>query len=299
MISVAAFLSAIQGIASERPTYRNGGSAADGTCDCIGLIIGAIRRAGGKWSGTHGSNYAARNMMQSMDAPLELGGIVYKARGPDDAKYSLPATYAGHPDQRDYYHVGVVTSVNPLKITHCTSWSGGSGIKIDTVIGKWKHGGRLKLVSYDIGNIEDKTMTAKVYARSGSTVRMRVKPDKKAIAIDNVPVGAQVSVLDKRDDWWQVSYNGKTGWMMAEFLRQDSPADPPVIPIDRAAVVAWQRSRGLPATGEVGMRDIEALAQAPVAVKTYRVVIPGMTRVQRDALLKVYPQARAEEEGGS
>ena len=37
-----AFLSAVDAIQAEAPTYRSGGKAADGTCDCIGLIIGAL-----------------------------------------------------------------------------------------------------------------------------------------------------------------------------------------------------------------------------------------------------------------
>ena len=59
-ITLSSFLEKIREIASENPKYRSGGSGKDGTCDCIGLIIGAIRRAGGSWPGTHGSNYAAR-----------------------------------------------------------------------------------------------------------------------------------------------------------------------------------------------------------------------------------------------
>lgn len=223
MISLNAFLAAVQSIVSERPTYRNGGSAKDGTCDCIGLIIGAIRRAGGKWSGTHGSNYTARNVMQSLTTPppLELGSIVYKARGPDDAGYDLPATYAGHKDRLDYYHVGVVTSVNPLNITHCTSWSGGSGIKVDTAIGKWGYGGRLKGLNYEQAG---ETMKAWVYADSGSTVRLRKKADKGSVAIANVPVGAEVEVLEQGAEWSNISWATLTGFMQSDFIRYEKPA---------------------------------------------------------------------------
>lgn len=234
MISLNAFLTAIQSIVSERPTYRNGGSATDGTCDCIGLIIGAIRRAGGTWSGTHGSNYAARNMMQSYP-PLEVGSIVYKARGPDDAGYSLPATYANHPDRLDYYHVGVVTSVNPLNITHCTSWSGGSGIKVDTVIGKWGYGGRIKGVDYEWGDkpvdtSPDGTIETEpliVTVTGGGTARMRKKPDTDSIVFENIRDGTYVQGIGRGPDgWYQIKYNGKTGWMMEQYLRVDGETAP-------------------------------------------------------------------------
>ena len=54
MIGAEAFLAAAQAIEKKAPTYRHGGTGADGTCDCIGLVIGAIRRAGGVWNGLKG-----------------------------------------------------------------------------------------------------------------------------------------------------------------------------------------------------------------------------------------------------
>ena len=45
-IPVNTFLERVEEIAREKPRYRKGGSGRDGTCDCIGLIIGALRRAG-------------------------------------------------------------------------------------------------------------------------------------------------------------------------------------------------------------------------------------------------------------
>lgn len=54
MISKDKFLEKVQEITASKPTYKLGHDGSDGTCDCIGLIIGAIRRAGGSWTGTHG-----------------------------------------------------------------------------------------------------------------------------------------------------------------------------------------------------------------------------------------------------
>ena len=127
--TLSAFLAAVDAIQAERPTYRLGGKAADGTCDCIGLIIGALNRCGVKWPGIHGSNWAARNAMAwllpvSDASELTVGDIVYKARRPGETGYSLPKRYAADPDRADYYHVGVVRSVSPLRIVHCTSPGG-------------------------------------------------------------------------------------------------------------------------------------------------------------------------------
>ena len=137
-MELAAFLAGVEEIAATRPRYRLGGSGTDGTCDCIGLVIGAIRRAGGAWTGVHGSNWAARNEMAAMGAvtaaELAQGMVVYKAWEPGAKKYALPGRYKNSADQQDYYHVGVVTSVNPLEITHCT----GPGIVRDKTQGKWR-----------------------------------------------------------------------------------------------------------------------------------------------------------------
>lgn len=40
--TMSEFFSAVDAIQTEAPTYRSGGKAADGTCDCIGLIIGVL-----------------------------------------------------------------------------------------------------------------------------------------------------------------------------------------------------------------------------------------------------------------
>lgn len=131
--------------------YVSGKDGTGGKCDCIGLIIGAIRLAGGSWTGTHGSNYAVRNEMRWMESigsasDLAYGDIVYKAYAPGHSSWNLPSSYKYSDDQNDYYHVGVVTQVNPLRITHCTTVAG--GIKVDTSLGAWKYRGLLKKVDY-------------------------------------------------------------------------------------------------------------------------------------------------------
>lgn len=153
-VSLESFLSEVRGIESLHPSYRKGGTGKDGTCDCIGLIIGALRRAGGDWPGLHGSNYSARLEMESM-APvrkasdLSVGDLVYKSYPPGFSGYALPDRYKPGGifytgDLLDYYHVGVVLSVSPLMILHMTT----PRCKRDTTLGKWRYHGRLKRVIY-------------------------------------------------------------------------------------------------------------------------------------------------------
>ena len=220
------FLSAVDAIQAEAPTYRSGGKAADGTCDCIGLIIGALNRCGVKWPGIHGSNWAARNAMAwllpvSDASDLTVGDIVYKARRPGETGYSLPERYAADPDRCDYYHVGVVRSVEPLRIVHCTS---PGGVVTDTKLGKWAYRGGLSLIgeAADEGKVVTGMATATVTAESGSTVNLRKTPGGDLV--DRVPVGSVVQVVSYQPgaQWAQVAYSGKAGWMDVAFLRMET-----------------------------------------------------------------------------
>ncbi len=76
------FLSKIAVIKALRPSYKTGGDGSRGTCDCIGLIIGAFRRAGIKWSGIHGSNWFARKEITKLEkvnnvSELKVGDAVF------------------------------------------------------------------------------------------------------------------------------------------------------------------------------------------------------------------------------
>ena len=153
MISLNEFLAAVEEISAENPRYRKGGSGFDGSCDCIGLIIGALQRCGGKWSGIHGSNWTARNATDGLkrivsNSDLEIGDLVYKAKAPGEKGYDLPNRYKGDKDQNDYYHVGVVMSVYPLRIRHMTTPT----MKIDIKLGAWTHHGWCSLVEREKWN---------------------------------------------------------------------------------------------------------------------------------------------------
>lgn len=218
-ISLDQFLANLDSIASERPAYKLGGDGSGGECDCIGLIIGAIRRSGGSWDGIHGSNYAARNEMDYLlpvtDAEdLNVGEVVYKASMPGQTNYALPSRYAGDPDQRDYYHVGIVRSVDPLQIVHCTS---PGGITTDSRLGKWTYRGWLRKVSREGGAMPTVTM-ATVVADSGKTVKMRATPSTSDNRWWGVPVGTEVPVAAHEGGWSRIAYNGHSGWMMDKFL---------------------------------------------------------------------------------
>lgn len=228
-MTVSDFLSEVQAIADAAPRYKLGHKGDDGYCDCIGLVIGACERSGVKWDGIHGSNWAARHytgsLMRVTDADeLSVGDLVYKAHNPGETGYNLPDRYKSDPDQRDYYHVGVVTGVEPLRITHCTSGGGVDGITTDSKLGKWTYKGQLTLIDGMAANHEPAESaqeligTATVTASSGRTVNLRDRASKRGEVITRVPVGDTVEVLSVDGGWARVRVPVE-GYMMADYLK--------------------------------------------------------------------------------
>lgn len=241
---VALLINAVLKIKSLNPAYKQPGKGTDGTCDCIGLWIGALERIGIKWPGIHGSNYAARYQTENLRkinsvSDLEVGDMIYKAckKGSTKHKWDLPSRYLKggayyNGDLLDYYHVGVVESVNPLRIIHMTSPS----MKVDTklnhnVNSPWGYHGKCKLLLKNVGApIKDATDVIKeplasagsvavVVANSGSNVFMRQYPNKKCRTWIRVKLGEKVTIVEPGEVWAKVNYGRYKGWyMMAEFL---------------------------------------------------------------------------------
>lgn len=252
------FLQMVAKIKSLNPAYKQPGDGSNGVCDCIGLIIGALKRMGLTWKGIHGSNYAARYQTVGLsyiasESELELGDCVYKGVGRDGKgrrpcnagtfthKWDLPERYFQgktyyNGDMIDYYHVGVVTQVNPLRITHMTSPS----MKVDTSVGMngkspWNYHGKVKpLVNAASGGVTptptpEPTPTptpvpstgseAVVVADNGSPVKMREYPSDSCRTWIKLKVGTRVTVVEPGEKWCKINGGGKKGWYMkAEFV---------------------------------------------------------------------------------
>lgn len=232
------FLNAVEMIAATNPAYRTGGIGKDGTCDCVGLIMGAMYQTGRRDYPTHSSNYFARyetsRLLPLLEADLQPGMLVYKAREDDgrlNDRYKPGGRYHTG-DLLDYYHVGVVESVQPLRIVHCTSTPTADGIMRDSSTKGWTHAGFAAEVDYGSApeQTEEPVGNAVVYAANGKTVNLRSRPNTSAQLVDRVPVGTVVQVAetarnDKNERWSRVTVNGKTGYMMADYLRGKGFAD--------------------------------------------------------------------------
>ena len=226
MISTDKFIDGIESIYIEQPVYEIGHDGSDGFCDCIGMVRGALTRAGcTDIDNMRGTNQAARKTIQNLakikkEGQLRLGDVVLKVRDKDDSSMRLPDRYRKGKSDYDpdvgeinFTHIGTVTKVNPIEITHMTSPSA----KKDNSIKGWGYFGQLPWVSaVEPGpDVE----TAVVYAESGKTVKMRAKPSTLCRLYWDVPIGSEVTLINRGDTWSEIAWNGRRGYMVNRFLQ--------------------------------------------------------------------------------
>lgn len=212
--------------------YKSPGSNDKNGIDCSGAFVRAFHLEGG--SIYHGSNRIIRAHCQGVRritslADLESGMAVFKGR--ENTAGLAPAYKPGgryyNPElPLDYYHIGLVASVSPLKIIHATT----PVAKIDTALGKWLMAGYLLGVDYEQKGettVVSETREAVLTAKSGSTVNFRQQPRDGASLVKQYPrlkLGTRVSVLADEGIWSKVSHRGAVGYVKSEFLR-DVAAD--------------------------------------------------------------------------
>ena len=149
------------------------------------------------------------------------GMLVFKKKAPGTNGYSLPESYKAHVDQYDYYHVGVVMSVKPLDILHCTSVPG--GIKHDTKLGTWSTAGWFEGITEPIEDDIPKEQVmyiGQLTAPSGTTVNVR---NEKGAFVRRLPIGTEVEVLSVKDGKAYIKYGTeKYGYVNTEFVKDIS-----------------------------------------------------------------------------
>ena len=204
--------------------YVSPGSNNEKGIDCSGLWVKCFRDQGKRIY--HGSNtifreYCTETGKLTNAKQLQPGMAVFKIKPWTDADIGN-RWYGKEPGNLS--HIGMVTSVNPLVITHATN----PVVKQDKTIGRWAYWGKIKDVDYpDQPSAPDPQSTAekqmRVVAENGRPVNMRRNPSLNAPRIEYVPVGNVVTQdSTNADGWSHIRHNGKTGWMLARFL---SPLD--------------------------------------------------------------------------
>ena len=228
MIGVTAFIAKVRAIADRNPTYRTGGVGKDGTCDCIGLVMGAMYELGHKKYDMHSTNYFARYQMATLkkanEKDLHAGQVLFRARADDgrlNARYKSGGRYYTG-DLLDYYHAAVVTRINPLEIIECTEYDNISGIVVRTNFKNWQYVGELKDVLYDGHENEERTEMAVSYKAIVTTEKdplcVREWP-VAGIVLGKVPKGGTVEVLAEAGDGWpKIRYEKLVGYVSDQYL---------------------------------------------------------------------------------
>lgn len=225
------FIDACMDIVTAKPEYKRGCSGLK-QCDCIGMVKYGLMK-NGVYLSTTGTNWTIRNQVTNIrqitgKAVLKAGDVVFKRKAQGDDGYDLPPKYreggsAYNGDLNDYCHIGVVKSVNPLRIIHMT----GPTAKTDTSIGKWKIAADLKPQYISDSNPtaqesdedpEPVTMTATVSCDNGKPLNFRTQPSTTAALLDRIPINTVVTVKTYKSDWCQIIYRRNTGYVMTRFL---------------------------------------------------------------------------------
>ena len=240
MYSLTDFLKHVRDIAAANPVYVNGGLTRS-KLDCVGLPMLAMKELGRKSYDMHSSNYFYRYQVDDLvqitgEEDVYLGMLLFKTRSDEETGYDLSTTYiTGRYNTGDYldaYHVGIVTGINPLEITECTSTGTTSGIKISSRLGKpsqggWDCGGKLKGINYDDyqdGGEPAMALTGKTCIVTGGALNLRESKNTASIRICLIPEGTNVYCYEDDGTWSRIKYDvsGKTytGYVKSEFLSE-------------------------------------------------------------------------------
>ena len=229
-IPVKEYVANVNSIYKKKPIYKTGHDGSDGYCDCIGMCKGAIQMAGVKAYGMSGTNYAARYTIKNFKKiksvkDLKVGDVVLKGRAydPNDT-YPLPTKYLKggslyNKDTTNYVHIGTVTKINPLEITHMTSPTA----KKDSTLGKWNYYGQLPQVSYE--NESEVVVVVEYATVVGGALNLRKEKSVISSKLTSIPSGSKVAVTEHGTEWCKVAYNAYTGYVLTKFLKFESGSD--------------------------------------------------------------------------
>lgn len=232
MIGVSGFIGRVKKIAEKDLRYKTGGTGKDDTCDCIGLIMGAMYELGHKKYDLHSTNYFARYQTMEMvtlrkGTPIYPGMILYKAKDNQDKLHGryLPGGRYYTGDVLDYYHVGVVVRAKPLEIIECTEYGNVTGIVRSDTIKGWDYGGKLRGVLYEGYDGEDKeeegeAMSVLYKARVATQEDpLTLRATANGRKIGEIPKGAEVEVLAE-GEWARVRWGDALGYVAGRYLER-------------------------------------------------------------------------------
>lgn len=178
--------------------------------DCSGLFTWAFKQLGGTMY--HGSNTMYRSWC------TDKGRLTGGKRS--DGKELKPGTAVFTGTEDNHGHVGLYIGNGKVIEAQGTQ----AGVVVSSVtLDKWTYWGELKGVVYDGSTPEPEPQPKpeKGYAIvTGKNVALRQGPGTDCNVRLRVPTGKSVKIEKIPDGWEYVSYDGKAGFMMKEFLEE-------------------------------------------------------------------------------
>lgn len=174
--------------------------------DCSGLFHWAFAQLGGYMY--HGSD--------TMFKKYTIASGTLKSGKRTDGKELKPGTavFVWKEADQKYGHVGLFIG-NGWVIEAASTQSG--VIKSKVSASKWSHWGELKGVEYT--DVKPEPVPEGYAKVTGKRVALRKAPTTQASIIMRIDTGKVVKVETPPPSQWEyVSYQGKTGYMMKEFL---------------------------------------------------------------------------------
>lgn len=68
-------------------------------------------------------------------------------------------------------------------------------------------------------NDPDTDVVEKVYVKTTARVRLREEPNTNCRTLEGINSGVELEVLETLEGWYKVSYNGKTGYVSADYAK--------------------------------------------------------------------------------
>ena len=171
--------------------------------DCSGLFSWAFSQLGG--SIYHGSDTIWHSYC------LNKGELLKGSR--DDGQELKPGTAVFTHSSEKRGHIGLFVG-DGLVIEAAGAKAG--VITSNVTDKKWVEWGELKGVEYG----EPEPVPAGYAVVTGKNLALRQGPSTSCKVITRAPTGSRVKITDPPSDWEYVTYNGKQGYMMKQYLKE-------------------------------------------------------------------------------
>lgn len=120
------------------------------------------------------------------------------------------------------------------------------------------------------------------YAETASAVYMRSEPQNGAAIVCTIPENTTIQKVSQNGNWYQVSYNGKTGYIYKKFLKQTGEtAAPAQQPQETTSTPAQKEDKPQETTGTVYTTAGVNMRTQPKNGSAVICVVPQGTQVQK------------------